>query len=106
MSSLRRVNAGVFSVENAYSLQQVQQAADEGNAESLLLPVDSLFSDYPSCTASESQVRRIKNGNDFKVAVGDGKYRVYAPNGEFLMLGLAENGIMKTIKSFFEVEVK
>ena len=106
MSSLRRVKAGVFSVDDAYSLQQVQQAADEGGVESLLLPVDSLFSDYPSYTANENQVWRIKNGNDFKTAADDGRYRVYSADGEFLMLGLAENGIMKTIKSFFEVEVK
>lgn len=106
MSSLRRVKAGVFSVDDAYSLRQIQQAADEGNVESLLLPVDSLFSDYPAYTASENQLKRIKNGNEFKTAAEDGKYRVYSADGEFLMLGLAENGIMKTIKSFFEVEVK
>ena len=106
MSSLRRVKAGVFSVDNAYSLQQVQQAADAGMAESLLLPVDSLFSAYPSYIADRTQLKRIKNGNVFGAAVDDGKYRVYSEKGEFLMLGLAEKGNMKTIKSFFEVEVK
>ena len=106
MSSLRRVKAGVFSVDRAYSMQQVQSAADAGKAEALLLPVDSLFSDYPSYTADAAQEKRIRNGNDFRISLADGRYRVYSSTGEFLMLGLAEKGNMKTVKSFFEVEVK
>lgn len=106
MSSLRRINAGVFSVDDAYSLEEVQHAADSGELEKLLRPVDSLFSDYPEYIASASQQKRIKNGNEFRVDAADGQYRVYSDVGEFLMLGRAENGSMKTIKSFFEVEVK
>lgn len=106
MSSLRRVKAGVFSVDKAYSLQQVQQAADAGNVESLLLPVDSLFDSVPVYTADDTQLKRIKNGNDFRTSAANGEYRVYSKTGEFLMLGRAENGIMNTVKSFFEVEVK
>lgn len=106
MSSLRRINAGVFSVDDAYSLEEVQCAADSGELEKLLRPVDSLFSDYPEYIASASQQKRIKNGNEFRVDAADGQYRVYSDVGEFLMLGRAENGSMKTIKSFFEVEVK
>lgn len=30
-------------------------------------------------------------------------YRVYSESGEFLLVGKAENGKLKTIKSFFEV---
>lgn len=106
MSSLRRVKAGVFTVDRAYTLQQVQQAADAGELESMLLPVDSLFAAHSAYTADDAQTRRIKNGNDIKAAVADGLYRVYSAAGEFLMLGRAENGIMMTVKSFFEVEVK
>ena len=32
-----------------------------------------------------------------------GTYRVYAEDGEFLLLGRVENGVLTTIKSFFEV---
>lgn len=106
MSSLRRVKAGVFTVDRAYSLQQVQKAVDAGEFESLLLPVDSLFADFPVYTADDVQMKRIKNGNEFKTNAADGRYRVYSQTGEFLMLGRSENGTMKTVKSFFEVEVK
>jgi len=106
MSSLRRVKAGVFTIDRAYSLQQVQQAADAGNVEEMLLPVDSLFDAVPAYIADDAQMKRIKNGNEIKVDAADGQYRVYSRAGEFLMLGRSVNGIMKTVKSFFEVEVK
>ncbi len=103
MSSLRRVQAGDFSVDRAYTLAQIQQAADEGRAESLLLPLDSLFKEFPSCIANASMERRLRCGNAVKCDEEDGKYRVYSESGEFLLLGQVSGGEQKTIKSFFEV---
>ena len=37
-----------------------------------------------------------------KMCIRD-RYRVYSEGGEFLMLGRVQRGIMKTVKSFFEV---
>ena len=103
MSSLRRVEAGQFSVDQAVTLSQVQQMADAGRVEELLLPVDRLFQAYPRCTASASQEKKIRCGNQVKTGLAGGDYRVYTESGEFLMLGRVEDGIMKTVKSFFEV---
>ena len=103
MSSLRRVEAGQFSVEQAVTLSQVQQMADAGRMEELLLPVDSLFQAYPRCTASASQEKKIRCGNQVESGLAVGMYRVYNQGGDFLMLGRAEDGKMKTVKSFFEV---
>ena len=103
MSALRRVKAGGFDVAQAHKLSEVQRYADEGRAEELLIPVDELFADYEKCTASAAAEKRIRCGNEYKTVVPDGEYRVYSEKGEFLMLGKAEAGVMKTIKSFFEV---
>ena len=104
MSSLRRTAAGDFSVSQAYTIDEVIAAAAAGEAGKLLLPTDSMFAALPRCTASAQDERRIKNGNEIKTpALADGDYRVYSDSGEFLMLGRAENGRMRTIKSFFEV---
>ena len=104
MSSLRRTAAGDFSVSQAYTIDEVVAAAAAGEAGELLLPTDSMFAALPRCTAGAQDERRIKNGNEIKTpALADGDYRVYSDSGEFLMLGLAENGRMRTIKSFFEV---
>jgi len=103
MSALRRIKAGDFSVDDAYSLEAVQRAADEDRAEGLLLPVDTLFMQYPAQTVNPGQEKRIRCGNPVRFAGAQGSYRVYSQNGEFLMLGMAEKGELKTIKSFFEV---
>lgn len=104
MSSLRRTAAGDFSVSHAYTIDEVVAAAAAGEAGKLLLPTDSMFAALPRCTAGAQDERRIKNGNEIKTpALADGDYRVYSDSGEFLMLGRAENGRMRTIKSFFEV---
>ena len=104
MSSLRRTAAGDFSVSQAYTIDEVVAAAAAGEAGKLLLPTDSMFAALPRCTAGAQDERRIKNGNEIKTpALADGDYRVYSDSGEFLMLGRAENGRMRTIKSFFEV---
>lgn len=103
MSALRRVRAGRFSIEDALTLEQVQQAADEERAEQLLLPVDTLFYEYDAVEIAAKAETRVRNGGVFSCNVPDGTYRVYAESGEFLALARAERGECKTIKSFFEV---
>lgn len=103
MSNLRRVQAGQFRVDEAVTLSQVQQMADEGRAEELLLPVDSLFRQHPRCTVGAAQEKKIRCGNQVRTNLATGDYRVYGESGEFLMLGRVEAGVMKTVKSFFEV---
>lgn len=103
MSSLRRIRAGEFSVDDAHSIEDVQRAKEAGNVESLLIPVDSLFSRAEEYTVSGGSERKLRCGNDFSCAVSDGEYRAYSQAGEFLALCRAANGRMKTIKSFFEV---
>ena len=103
MSALRRTEAGGFSVADAVTIGEIQRLKDEGHAGERLLPVDTLFSRETACAANGEEERRIRCGNDYKTALPDGVYRVYGESGAFLMLGRAEAGVMKTIKSFFEV---
>lgn len=103
MSALRRTGIGAFSVENAVTISQTQALAERGELEAHLLPVDSLFSGTPACTASSEEEKRIRCGGEYPTDLPAGEYRVYGESGEFLMLGRAENGCMWTIKNFFEV---
>lgn len=103
MSSLRRISAGAFSVESAHSIDEVENAANEGQLVDLMLPVDTLFSALPELKVPESTANRLKTGNIIKISAADGDYRVYSDSAEFLLVGKVENGKLKTIKSFFEV---
>lgn len=104
MSYLRRTGAGSYNEEDSVTIEQVQEAADRGCIEKLLRPVDSIFSEYPKMSISGRDVSICRNGGTFSVTdISDGRYRVYDDNDAFLMVGQCENGIMKTVKSFFEV---
>ena len=101
MSSLRRTKAGGYGLDRAVTMEEII-AMDDPTA--CLLPVDSVFERLPRVTAHENQLRAIYNGAAIKASgLADGQYRVYAPDGTFLMVGLAEGGTLKTVKSFFEV---
>ena len=101
MAALRRVQAGEYTIEEAVPLLQL---LEETEPEKFLRPVDTMFRNYPAVTLSEKQALRCRNGNSFSVKLEEGTYRAYDQNGEFLMLAKVEDGIMSTIKSFFEVE--
>ena len=103
MSALRRIEAGGFKVEDALKIGEIQTLADAGELEKRLLPADRLFADRPDCRVTPEQEKKLRCGNVFPISLPDGEYRVYGENGAFLMLGRAEQGSMKTVKSFFEV---
>jgi len=100
MAALRRVTAGEYTIEEAVPLDVLLEAE---NPESYLRPVDSMFRNYPEVRLTPKQEQRCRNGNAFTVNMEDGTYRVYGQNGEFLALSRVEDGVMSTIKSFFEV---
>jgi tRNA pseudouridine55 synthase len=103
MSALRRTRAGSFTLSDAVTMDELIAAGENGTIERLLRPVDSLFAQYPEIYVNPTQERKCRCGNDFPTRAEDGQYRVYSEAGEFLMVGRAESGVMKTVKSFFEV---
>ena len=101
MSSLRRSMAAGFTLEQAVTLEQVMQAEEPS---SLLLPVDTYFSDRPELKLNAALEKKVRNGMVVVTPeVTDGEYRVYGENGEFLALCRAEQGKLAAIKSFFQV---
>ena len=100
MAQLRRVQAGEYTIEEAVPLQILLEAE---NPEEYLRPVDSMFRNYPAVTLSDKQEKRCRNGNSFSTTLAAGTYRVYSKENEFLALSRVEDGVMTTIKSFFEV---
>lgn len=103
MSSLRRIKAGVFDVKDAHTLEDIQSATDNGTVSELIIPVDTLFANYPETKASAALEKKLRCGNIVDIEDTNGTYRVYSESGEFLLLGEVNGGKLKTIKSFFEV---
>ena len=104
MSSLRRTRAGSFTLAQAVTMQQVLDFAAGQDPQQLLMPVDAVFAANPPLIVTLGQAAKLKNGAQVKDwQFQPGTYRVYAEDGEFLLLGRVEGGVLTTIKSFFEV---
>ena len=100
MQELRRVQAGEYTIAEAVPLQELLETAEP---KKYLRGVDTMFRSHPQVTLTANQEKRCRCGNSFSVQMEDGTYRAYGRDGEFLMLAKVENGVMSTIKSFFEV---
>ena len=101
--ALRRILAGGFTQADAVSLEELARAAEAGEGERLLLPVDQCFAQLPALTVDSRARDRIRNGAPFPWNTAPGRWRVYGPDGDFLMVGELRAGQMYTVKSFFEV---
>ena len=98
MSALRRTAAAGFTLADAVTLDALQ-----ARGAALLLPVESYFSDRPALTVAPQWEKKVRNGADFPCPAPDGEYRVFGEGQVFLMLGRCTNGVMTTLKSFYEV---
>ena len=100
MEALRRVRAGEYGIEDAVPLEQLLESE---TPEQYLRSLDTMFAHCPAVTLTPNQEKRCRNGNPFSSPLPQGTYRAYSQSGEFLMLAKVEDGVMTTIKSFFEV---
>ena len=96
--SLRRTMAAGFTLEQAVTLDDVQEKGAE-----LLLPVDRFFEQHPVLTLPTPRLEKLcRCGNPLNIpGTDDGLYRIYGQNGDFLCLSRAENGTLTSIKNFF-----
>lgn len=92
MTELRRTLANGFSVENAVTLEQLKELAENGQAESVIISVEDALLPYKKISITAPQSNRFHNGGglSYDRLHGDypvGIYRVYSPDGVFLGLG-------------------
>ena len=100
MEALRRVRAGEYGIEDAVPLEKLLESEAP---EQYLRSLDTMFAHCPAVTLTPNQEKRCRNGNPFSSPLPQGTYRAYSQSGEFLMLAKVEDGVMTTVKSFFEV---
>ncbi len=64
MAALVRTQVGMFHLEQAFSIERVQELADNGDVEKIITGVDELFCNAPKCVpAGKKTLERILNGN-------------------------------------------
>ena len=93
MTSLVRTSSGRYSLEQSYTLEQIEQATESGTVDALVLQTDSLFAQYPAVRLDDIGYQRMCNGAHIAPEHAAGLpdtcgqlCRVYY-NGLFYMLG-------------------
>ena len=97
MTALRRTRSNGFTIDEALTPEQVEK-----RGEAAVLPLDHPFRCYTALTVTEAQANRFRNGGELSAdrLKGDpkaGTYRVYAPDGLFLGLGIIKNDNMESL---------
>lgn len=103
MSALIRTRSGRFCIDDAYTLDEVEKMAEEGDM-SFLVPIDKVFEELPKLILSSRRAKLMCNGVRISAqGIIDGEtYRVYDESGSFLTISEAENGHLKILKTFYQ----
>ena len=94
MSSLRRTQSGVFTLEKAIPFSVLEQDPTPAKLEEYLIPTESVLP-YPTLTLSGKGWQRIFNGVAIKVDEKDGLYLFYNEDGSFYGIAEVKNGLAK-----------
>ncbi len=111
MTSLVRDSACGFSIDEAYTLDELRVLSENDEVEKALLSTESLFVRYEEFFLSDAQAKRFANGGALDVnrirkkpeTLADGGiYRIKSQNNTFMGLGIykAETQEIKVYKQF------
>lgn len=115
MTGLTRTRVGEFAIENALTLDRLQEMAESGTLALAVTPVEKMFEELPAVFVREGAFKALKNGNPLKAedtktpsagspALLDGQEaRVYSHQGVFfgVFRWEAERGLLLPVKMFF-----
>ncbi len=95
VESLRRTAMGEFRVENAHTLEDLEDRRDQGNIEEAFLRAESLLPEIPSERVDDITAGRIAHGRDFRVSAfgnrgGAKLVKAIAPDGRLLAIAEAK----------------
>ena len=112
MQSLKRTRVGSFSIDNSYTLSQIEQMVQAGKTDEILTPIDEMFSDSRKIIISQEYDKLLYNGNKLPYNSIQGKndvqhnedeqVRVYDKNDEFVGVYRFEGNEFVPVKMFYQ----
>ncbi|MCR5782947.1 MAG: tRNA pseudouridine(55) synthase TruB [Clostridia bacterium] len=104
MTALRRTYSNGFSVENARTPDEI---SEKDSLAGILIPIDSMFTDFGEIILTQAQSFRFANGNAIdrarlKGKEPDGEYRVFSPGRVFLGLARLGGNELTAVKTMGE----
>ena len=112
MQSLKRTRVGSFSIDNSYTLSQIEQMVQAGKTDEILTPIDEMFSDSKKIIISQEYDKLLYNGNKLPYNSIQGKndvqhnedeqVRVYDKNDEFIGVYRFKGNEFVPVKMFYQ----
>ena len=100
LNALTRMQSGAFTLENAFTLEQIAAMAEVGDY-GFLLPMDFGISHLPQVIAEEALLSRVLCGNSIPVDSAEHEVcRVVSSDGDLLGMGRVESGLLLMDKVF------
>ncbi len=92
MTKLRRTKANGFDISDAVTLEQLEEASENGTINGILMPLERALEEYPMIKVTAAQAKRFSNGGELdlqrlKYPRMLGLFRVYDPENNFIGLG-------------------
>lgn len=98
LSELRRARAGQFKIADAITLDQLNELAQSGSVEQVLLSPDAALSHLPFLNLDADDARRVHHGIDVQVEASewpDGQpVRLRDLNGELVAVGIYQKDVI------------
>ena len=106
MTSLVRTKANGFSLDDCFTLEEIEKLRDENRLDSAIKSTEKLFLALPSLTLNSKKTQMYKNGvklrlNELEGFDGKEQYRIYSAENVFLGIAKAdtENNILRVLKN-------
>jgi len=74
VQNLRRVWSGPFELEDAVTLEQVEELAKQPELDEFLLPMEVGLADLPELATTAAGATKLRNGNPGMVITADAEY--------------------------------
>lgn len=109
MKSLLRTQVDRFDMKDSLRLSQIEEKMAEGRILECLIPVDSMFEQYPRIQMKETGDRLVYNGNPFQSDAANEaatfekegvRIRVYDSKGIFVGIYQYERRMFRPVKMF------
>ncbi len=107
MTALVRTSSNGFSLNECFTLEEIQKYADEGRSDELILPVERVFESLHKIKLNTSDTALYKNGVKLsckKYGLDEKdestRYRVFSDENIFLGLCFVKDGAIRVFKNF------
>lgn len=103
LSALKRTQAGVFNIQQAHSLQTIQNSKNDDCLSTLLLPISSVFTGLPILQLNEKQKNQLLNGVKPLIQnVQAGTYSAWFSDAFMGIVTVNDEHILRGKKLFYE----